>query len=187
MHSDLTDGMQVYTGGVLTEIKKLFTKVGNKPMAVVKIEDLYGSFEVMIFTKFYEQIKEKLVEEAIVSVSGKLSIRQGERPIIIMDKMTFIDENNKEEVEEEQPTKLTFNADIGEKKVKKQRLYMQFDIENQSLKEDVFSILDAYPGEIEAFVQFNKKLYLLGRKVDPTTALLAELSVSVGEKNVKLI
>ena len=102
MHSDLTDGMQVYTGGVITEVKKLFTKVGNKPMAVVKIEDLYGSFEVMIFTKFYEQIREKLQEELVVTVSGKLSIRDGERPIIIMDKMNFIDLEDAEETQTEE-------------------------------------------------------------------------------------
>jgi len=34
---------------------------------------------------------------------------------------------------------------------------------------------------------FNKKLYLLGRKVNPTTALLSELNATVGEKNVKLM
>jgi len=187
MHSDITDGMQVYTGGVITEVKKLFTKVGNKPMAVVKIEDLYGSIEVMVFTKFYEKIKEQLVEEAVVTVSGKLSIREGERPIIIMDKMNFIDENSKQEETEEVNQKLDFNSDVGEKVVKTQKLYMQFDVEDESLKAEIFNILDAYPGKTETFVQYNRKLYLLGRKVEPTTALLSELYATVGEKNVKLI
>ncbi len=187
LHSDLTDGMQVLTGGVISEIKKLFTKVGNKPMAVVKLEDLYGSFEVMVFTKFYEQIKEQLVEEAIVTVSGRLSLRPGERPIIIMDKMTFIDEDNKEEVYEEYNKKLDFNSDVGEKEVKKPKLYMQFDINDENIKKEVFDILDAYQGDTETYVQFNKKLYLLGRKVNPTTALLSELKLIVGDRNVKVL
>ena len=38
-YSNLTDGMTVTCGGIVTEVKKLLTKKGNKEMAFLKIED----------------------------------------------------------------------------------------------------------------------------------------------------
>ncbi|MBQ7466627.1 MAG: hypothetical protein IJS74_00985, partial [Clostridia bacterium] len=183
--SDLEDGMRVKAIGVITEIKKLFTKVGNKPMAVVRIEDLYGSVEVMVFNKFWEEYKDRILEDAIVIVDGRLSIRDGERPIIIMDKFEFLDENSSEEEETHSQEKIVFN-DIQEQE-KPKRLYMQFDIENEDMKNKVFEILGAYPGKTDTFVQFNKKLYSLNHKVDDCPAIISELNVLLGEKNIKLI
>jgi len=183
--SELQDGMVVNTGGIISAINKRFTKVGNKPMAILTIEDLYGSFEVMMFNKFYEQFKDTMAEDMIVSISGKLSIRDGERPIIIMDKMEFIEEDKPVETYNDKPKKLIFN-DIPEE-VKKQKLYMQFDIQNQSLKDNIYSILESYPGDIETFVQFERKLYALNRKVELTPALLSELEYTVGSKNIKVL
>ena len=185
VESELEDGMTVYTGGVIAEVKKMFTKNGNKPMAILKLEDLYGSFEVMVFTKHYEKIKEKLVEDVVVSIHGKLSIRSGERPIIILDTINFVEEEDvKPEIHIEKK-KLVFNNDVEE--AKKQNFYMQFDIENPQLKTEIFEILESYPGKIDTYVQYNKKLYTLGRKISPEPALFAELGALLGEKNIKLL
>ena len=51
--SGITDGMNVSCGGIITEIKKVYTKNGNKEMCVLKIEDLYGNFEAMMFPAVY--------------------------------------------------------------------------------------------------------------------------------------
>jgi len=184
LHSDIHDGMNVQTGGVVAEVKRMFTKTGNKPMAVIKVEDLYGNFDVMIFNKFYEQIKDKLVEDAIVKISGRLSLRPDERPIVILDKMEFI-EDDIEKVEQEEHKKIVFNENT--QTIKKQNLYMQFNIEDNKIKDEIFEILESYPGDIETYVQHNKKLYMLGRKIKPTTALISELQSVLGEKNIKLI
>ena len=64
---------------------------------------------------------------------------------------------------------------------------MQFDIENQHLKDQVFEILSGYPGDTETFVQFNRKLYSLGALVSISPALKSELAMVVGENNIKVI
>ena len=51
IYEGLEDGKQVKCGGVLTNVKRMNTKVGNKEMAVVTVEDLYGTFEVLVFPK----------------------------------------------------------------------------------------------------------------------------------------
>ena len=182
----ITDGMKVNMLAVINTIKKSFTKVGNKPMAILTLEDLYGTIELMVFNKIYEQIKNDLVEDAIVEVSGKLSLRDGERPIIILEKIRFVEEDkthSNQNAQEKQ--KIVFN-DIAEKK-KTQRVYLQFNIEDSSLKANVFEILSGYPGEAETFVQFNKKLYSMNALVSPTPALESELMNLLGDRNVKII
>ncbi len=183
-NNGLTDGMKVKMIGVIDEVNKRFTKTGNLPMAVLKLEDLYGTIEVMVFNKFYEQLKNDLVEEAICVVSGRLSLRPGERPIIVMDKLEFINDEKQAE-EQTQSKKIVFGE--GKVQEKKQRLYMQFDIENQQLKDQVFEILSGYPGDTETFVQYNRKLYSLGATVTVSPALSSELAMIVGEKNIKVI
>ena len=49
------DGMPVTGGGVITAIKKIMTKTGN--MAFLTIEDIYGNYDVMLFSKNYTKFK----------------------------------------------------------------------------------------------------------------------------------
>ncbi|MBQ4603158.1 MAG: hypothetical protein IJB16_01010, partial [Clostridia bacterium] len=183
---EVSDNMRVHTGGIISEIKKMFTKTGNKPMAILKIEDLLGSYDVMLFNKFYEQYKDQLVEDAIVTVDGRLSIRDGDSPIIILDKMEFVENEEQKDVKEEKKQKVVFN-DQSSVVEKKKRLYMQFNIEDEGLKEQIFEVLQSYPGTTETYVQFNKKLYALNSNVNVKAGLMSELSVLVGENNIKVI
>ena len=57
----------------------------------------------------------------------------------------------------------------------------------QFIVDEVGQILAGYPGDSPAFVQYNNKLYNLNVEVEPSMALLAELSGIVGENTVKVI
>ena len=45
----------VECGGSIEEVRKIFTKVGNKEMAILKMEDLYGTYDVMVVPNAYEK------------------------------------------------------------------------------------------------------------------------------------
>lgn len=64
------DGQQVKYAGIITSIKKKYTK-NNKIMAFVTIEDLYGTSEVIVFENAYLKAGQSLVEENIVMVERK--------------------------------------------------------------------------------------------------------------------
>ena len=61
------DGQNVKYAGIITSIKKKYTK-NNKIMAFVTIEDLYGVAEVIVFENAYIKAGKSLVEENIVMV-----------------------------------------------------------------------------------------------------------------------
>ena len=85
--SKFKDGQEVKFAGIITSIKKKFTKT-NRIMAFITIEDLYGQTEVIAFENAYLTAKESLIEENIVLVKGRLSIREEEKTSIIANEIT---------------------------------------------------------------------------------------------------
>lgn len=183
--SDVQDGMQVECGGIITNVHKIMTKQGNKPMAILTIEDIYGEFDAMMFNKQYIQFADMLENDRIVHITGKVSIRVGDSPIIIIEKFEFLD--SKEEIEKPiQPIKKeVFGEDTIKEIVRK--VYLKFDLSNKRIIDDVSQVLTTYPGISPVFVQFNGKLYDLKVSVDPTKSLEAELAIVLGNENVKII
>lgn len=74
---DYKDNQTVKYAGIITKIKKKFTK-NNTIMAFVTIEDLYGSLEMIVFDGVYHNSQNVLLEENVVLVEGRLSIREDE-------------------------------------------------------------------------------------------------------------
>ena len=85
--SKFRDGQEVKIVGIITSIKKKFTKT-NRIMAFVTIEDLYGQAEIIAFENAYLTAKDSLIEENIVLIKGRLSIREEEKTSIIANEIT---------------------------------------------------------------------------------------------------
>ena len=88
---DLKDGANVTIVGVITNIKKKFTK-SNKLMAFITIEDLYGSCEIMTFENAYLKAQNILLEENIIAVNGRISIREDQDVAIIANSFKEIND-----------------------------------------------------------------------------------------------
>jgi len=78
----LYDGKQIVVAGIINKISKKITK-NNSMMAFVQLEDLYGSLEIIVFPKTYENSKNLLIEDSKVIIEGKLTIREDEEIKII--------------------------------------------------------------------------------------------------------
>lgn len=68
------DGKAITIGGLISSVRSIVTKSGTK-MAFVKLEDKSGESEVIVFPNLYEQIGAKLVQDAVIRASGKVSAR----------------------------------------------------------------------------------------------------------------
>lgn len=80
--SKLKDGDMVRYAGIINSIKKKYTKT-NKIMAFLTIEDLYGQVEVIVFENAYNSSSNSLLDDNIVLIEGRLSIREDEDPKIV--------------------------------------------------------------------------------------------------------
>lgn len=68
------DGQKVTIGGLVTTLRTIITKSGTK-MAFVGIEDKTGECEVIVFPNLYEQIGQRLAQDTVIKVTGKISAR----------------------------------------------------------------------------------------------------------------
>lgn len=83
--SEANNGTRVKIGGLVSTVKKIFTKRSNEEMAFVTVEDHLGiSIECVVFPKTYERSKAYLVKDAIVVIEGKLDFKE-EVPVIIVE------------------------------------------------------------------------------------------------------
>ena len=92
------DGQTVKYAGVITSIKKKYTK-NNKIMEFVTIEDLYGQAEVVVFENCYMEAQDRLIEENIVLVTGRLSLREEEMPSIVAQSIDNLTERKERMLE----------------------------------------------------------------------------------------
>ena len=81
------DGKQVKYAGIITSVKKKYTK-NNTIMAFVTVEDLYGSTEIIVFDSCYNRSSGVLLEDNIVLVDGRLSIREEDDVKIVANTIT---------------------------------------------------------------------------------------------------
>jgi DNA polymerase-3 subunit alpha len=70
------DKSTVSIAGALTAVDKKFTKKESKPFAVVTLEDLTGTLEVMIWNEAFVKAQAHLVPGNAVSISGRLDQRE---------------------------------------------------------------------------------------------------------------
>ena len=81
------DGKPVKYAGIITSVKKKYTK-NNTIMAFVTVEDLYGSTEIIVFDSCYNRSSGVLLEDNIVLVDGRLSIREEDDVKIVANTIT---------------------------------------------------------------------------------------------------
>ena len=79
---ELGNGHPVTIGGMITNVKQVITKK-NDNMAFITIEDLTGNIEAVVFPKLLEANKILIAPEKCIALSAKVSIRNGEKSLVI--------------------------------------------------------------------------------------------------------
>ena len=109
-------------------------------MGVLRVEDLYGSIEVMLFPQVYARVKEVAKKDVVVKITGKISIREGEAPIILAEDITVLSDNKP----------LSGTAAIEESSKK---LYLRYNTHDVQLHSEVQNILRSYSGNIPVTIR----------------------------------
>ena len=165
--SQVKDGQQVACGGIIVGVKKMNTKSGN--MAILTIEDINGTFDVMIFNKGYMKYRDLLMEDNLVTIRGKLSIRDGKSPVVIAEAIIPWEKKTKEEPKREN-----------------QKLYLRFNTQNEEVYNNVKKITASYPGQTQVIIKCSasNKAFSFNTKVEINNYLKNELIGLLGEENV---
>ena len=168
LNSRIKDGSKVIIGGIISSVSKKVTRK-NDMMAFIVVEDLYSSIEVVVFPKVFERYKSLLVEDGIVLITGRVSIREEEQPKILCEEIRPLIKSNFQSiyilVEENKMVRITL--------------------------EELKPLLREYKGDIPIYICTKKerKKYLIDKEfwVDGSIDILSELRKKIGDQNFKTV
>ena len=86
MRPELPDQTAVIVGGQVIRRRNQYTK-RNDLMAFLEVEDLTGSFELIVFPAVYEKYVDLLGEGKAILVRGRLSVREDEAIKVIAEEL----------------------------------------------------------------------------------------------------
>ena len=169
VYTDVSDGDYVEMGGIVTSFKKIATKSGQF-MCSIQIEDLYGVIECVMFPKVYEKYKNELENDSIVKITGRLQIREGREPSVMINEYSPL---------------IKPKAQVEQQKQKQSYLV----IKGESLDgyDDLFDILSGYPGDVFVYVIKGGKKYKLNYKIRYCRGLISELESILDSSDIEFL
>jgi DNA polymerase-3 subunit alpha len=93
----LQDNDRVILGGILSGVSQKVTR-NNSIMAFLKLEDLTGTIEVIVFPKTLDKVKDLCVTDSLVIVKGRLSLKEDEPPKLICESIEPLEQINTSKV-----------------------------------------------------------------------------------------
>ena len=164
------DGDMVKMAGLIIKIKNTVTRKSGEKMAILKIEDLEGAIEVLVFPESYKQNSRYIQPNSAVFVSGRLNLKE-ESPKIIANSILPVDEAYK------QITKIDINiAGIRENLL-------------SSLKEKLVQNSGQIPVYLHMDIPHRARYQILvgdELHVQPNQSLIQDIETLLGEERFSL-
>ncbi len=164
------DGENVKIVGLLEQVKLTNTKRTNERMAILKLEDIHGEVEAVVFPSAYQKLSDYIIEGEVVFVSGKVNYRDDEPKIIVEDMKRIHDVYNSIKA---------INLDL-------------FDLQQNKLI-DIKSRLKNFPGKIPVYLRLktntNKGVQIKVSDdlfVSPNEDLMNQIKELIGKDRLSL-
>ena len=175
------DGRLIKVGGSINQIREISTKNGSK-MAFVKLADLAGETELIVFPKTYAQTADIWLHDKVIIVKGKADFSRNDELKILVEEVQLIS----------QEEALNFDKTAepsSPEAVLKQRLYIRMeDSQNQPKLLTLKEKLDGFVGETEVVLvtgeKTSKQIIKLPQTISISEESLRELALIFGSTNV---
>ncbi|MEQ8155139.1 MAG: DNA polymerase III subunit alpha [Clostridiaceae bacterium] len=96
-YREIGDGTRVVIGGIIVEVSRKVTR-NNTMMAFVKVEDLTGTVELIVFPKTLEKVNQLINTDSLVVIRGRVSINEEEVPKILCEDITPLMKINSDKI-----------------------------------------------------------------------------------------
>jgi DNA polymerase-3 subunit alpha len=165
--SELADGETVTIAGLITQVQHRIARSSGNQYAQVSVEDFSGEMTVMFMGKTYQEFRDILVEDAAVSIRGRVSRRDEE---VVLQGFAI------EVIEPGRDRGGVLQLSLTEAMATREKL-MQ-----------LATILDAHPGPVEVQVKLTASSgvnhFMLPQRVRVGQDLFGELKALLGSDAV---
>jgi DNA polymerase-3 subunit alpha len=162
------DGEIVTVAGIVAAIKQLTTKKGD-PMVFLRLDDLSGSMEAVVFNSVYTAARELLEPDRVLVVKGRIDHKEGETKLIALELAPF-----------------EATADKGEV-----RLKLDARKAPAGTIRELAQVVRSFPGDAEVVLELETSVgpqtYAFGPgfRVRPEADFYAEVKALLGEAAIR--
>jgi DNA polymerase-3 subunit alpha len=161
------DGETITVGGIVSSLRHMTTKRGDA-MVFLRLEDVTGGVETVVFNSTYEKARELCTTDRILIVKGRVDRKEGETKLVALEIAAF------EAVPEMREVRIKIDATkAGAGTIK-----------------ELAALIRDFPGESPVYADLltshGKKTYAFGPqfKVQPAPDFYAEVKMLLGESAV---
>lgn len=165
--SRLYEQQEVTVGGMISGIVIKQTR-NNQDMAFVTLEDMVGSVEVVVFPRVYERVRDMLVLDAKLYMTGKVQLYDNQDAKLLLNAVASMEE-------------------IGNE------LWLQFPTKEAFFQEE-YRVMQACNGsgntgvgQIFVYIRESKQIKILRKNVDITREMVNGLLSFMKEEDVKVV
>jgi DNA polymerase-3 subunit alpha len=79
------DGEEIKIVGMISKIKQTLTRAKQEKMAILKLEDLEGIVELLVFPAAFQKVSSYIQPNTVILVRGRLNLREDSPKIIVND------------------------------------------------------------------------------------------------------
>ena len=161
------DNAYVIIGGEISDASVKLTK-SNMNMAFLTIEDVFGTVEVIVFPREYASLREKLLINSKVFITGRATVEEDKPGKVILQSVVPFDEAPRE-------------------------LWLQFSTKDEyfSKEKEVLKRLEQFDGDSRVWVYLSqdraKKILPPSHTVLISEELINELTEILGKDNVRVV
>lgn len=167
------EGEEITIGGIVHKLKFTQTKKNNEKMAIVGLEDLEGTLDMLVFPKTFKEFGHHLVKDAILFFKGNVDKKEQEPKLLVSEIVPL--------------------PDIHKKFTRSIHVRLLTDALQENLLKNLQETLSHYPGSVPVYLEFVDKdnvasQMLVDRTlfVRPSETLVMSLRKLAGEEAVSL-
>jgi DNA polymerase-3 subunit alpha len=86
-----SDGEEIKIVGLIAKIKHTLTRAKQEKMAILKVEDLEGAVEVLVFPATFQKVSRYIQLSTVALIKGRLNLRE-ETPKLVANDLLPVDE-----------------------------------------------------------------------------------------------
>ncbi len=161
------DGEVVTIGGIVAGVRHMTTKRGDA-MVFLRLEDITGSVETVVFNQTYDKARELCTADRILIVKARIDRKEGETKLVALELTAFEAVPDKREV----------------------RLVIDATTAARGTIRELAQLIKDFPGESPVYADLitsqGRKVYAFGPqyKVKPAPDFYAEVKMLLGESAV---
>jgi len=164
--NNYSENEEVLVGGVITKIKQIVTKRGEK-MAFFNLEISNGAIEIILFPKVFNKVSNYVKIDAPIFVEGRISLRNNERKIIA-EKLIPI-----EQISQKYTASISLNLEADS---------------DENLLREIKRLVSAHPGDVPLYLIFSsprgKHTVRSSLTAKCTESFLLQLEQLIGKERV---